>query len=345
MKKACLFAVCMLSSFFIGFYFNYNEKNGVIPTFTEITYKEETSLKSSIDKIYNAVVVVETYDMNGNKIGSGSGFCYKSQELKYIITNHHVIESGVAIKVINFENEEYVAKLIGKDEYLDVAILTVEPEANIDTATLSSSKNVNLGDTVFTVGSPLGSKYKGTITKGIISGKDRKVNIQTSNGEYIMEVLQTDAAINPGNSGGPLVNLNGEVIGVNSLKLVQDEIEGMGFAIPIELISESLELLEKGEILTRPILGVEISDVSEKTLDRYHITGGIYVNDVENNYPASISGLQKGDFIIKVDDYEIEDSAHFRYILYKYKIGDHITITYIRNDQTYQTIVTLDKGI
>lgn len=345
MKKACLFAVCMLSSFFIGYFYNNNIKEQVVPTFTEVTYREENSLRSSIEKIYNAVVVVETYDMRGNKLGTGSGFFYKKDEVGYIITNNHVIDSASIIKIINNLNDKYEVKLVGKDEYLDIAVLTVDKEAVLDVAILSNSSKVYLGDTVFTVGSPLGLKYKGTITKGIISGKDRKVNIETSNGNYIMEVLQTDAAINPGNSGGPLVNLNGEVIGVNSLKLVQDEIEGMGFAIPIELISENLEKLENGEIIIRPILGIEISDVNEFILDRYNVAGGIYVNKVESNYPAYISGLQKGDFIIKVDNYEIEDSAHFRYVLYKYNIGDTVKITYIRNNNTYEVDILLNKGI
>lgn len=343
MKKTILFVVCIILSFFVGFF--YNEQNKIAPTFTEVVYREENSLKNSIDKIYDAVVVIEIYDINGNKLGTGSGFCYKKENLGYIITNNHVVEEANVIKVTNNLNDTYEAKLIGKDEYLDIAVLTVPESAIISVAKLSTNNNIHLGDTVFTVGSPLGSKYRGTITKGIISGKDRKVSISTSNGNYIMEVLQTDAAINPGNSGGPLVNLNGEVIGVNSLKLVQDEIEGMGFAIPIELISENLEQLENGEIVIRPILGVEINDISQIVLNRYNIVGGIYINKVENNYPASKSGLQKGDLIIKVDNYEIEDSAYFRYILYKYKVGETIKITYIRNDKQYETNVLLNKGI
>ena len=352
MKKAFLFAVCMLSSFFIGFFYkDYNkdtpvecvQEETVVPTLTEVTYKEETSLKGSIDKVYDAVVVIETYDQIGNKMGTGSGFFYKKDDFGYIITNNHVIDSASAIKTINNLNEEYGATLLGKDEYLDVAILKVDKEAALSVAELGSASDCELGDTVFTVGSPLGMKYRGTVTKGIISGTDRKVSVKTGSGNYIMEVLQTDAAINPGNSGGPLVSLGGKVIGVNSLKLVEDEIEGMGFAIPIDLIQENLEQLEKGEVHIRPILGIEISDVNN-LVNRYQTTG-IYINKVEKNYPASAAGLLQGDFIIKVDDYVIEDSAHFRYILYKYKIGEKVTITYIRDGVTYQTELLLDKGV
>ena len=339
MKKACLFAICMFASFFIGFFYNdylLNEED-VIPTYTEVTFKEENSLRSSIDKIYNAVVVIETYDNRGNKIGTGSGFCYKKDNRAYFITNNHVIENSNIIQVINMENKSYEATLLGKDEYLDIAILSTESEASLQVATLSNSSSIQLGDTVFTVGSPLGSKYMGTITKGILSGKNRKVTVSTSSGNYIMEVLQTDAAINPGNSGGPLVSISGEVIGVNSLKLVQDEIEGMGFAIPIELVSESLIKLEKGEIIIRPILGIEISDTNR--------SNGVYITNVEEKYPASIAGLHRGDYIISIDGEKVEDSAHFRYILYRHKIGDTITITYIRNGISYDTQITLTNGI
>lgn len=340
MKKACLFAVCIITSFFIGYFYNnylLKEKEYVIPTYTEVTFKEENSLKTSIEKIYNSVVVIETYDSRENKIGTGSGFCYKKNNEAYFITNNHVIESGSSIKILNIENKIYEAKLLGKDEYLDIAILSADIESCLQVASLGNSSYTNLGDTVFTVGSPLGSKYMGTITKGILSGKDRKVTISTNNGNYIMDVLQTDAAINPGNSGGPLVNINGEVIGVNSLKLVEDEIEGMGFAIPIELIKEVVLKLEKGEVIIRPVLGIEISDSN-----RY---SGIYVNNVDVSYPASDAGIRKGDYIISIDDETIEDSAHFRYILYQYKINDTIVITYIRDGVTYKTEVKLIKGI
>lgn len=340
MKKACLFAVCIITSFFIGYFYNnylLKEKEYVIPTYTEVTFKEENSLKTSIEKIYDSVVVVETYDSRGNKIGTGSGFCYKKDNEAYFITNNHVIESANSIKILNMDNKSYEAKLLGKDEYLDVAVISANLESSLLVASLGNSFYTNLGDTVFTVGSPLGSKYMGTITKGILSGKDRKVTISTNNGNYIMDVLQTDAAINPGNSGGPLVNINGEVIGVNSLKLVEDEIEGMGFAIPIELIKEVVGKLEKGEVIIRPILGIEISDSN-----RY---GGIYVNNVDPTYPASNAGLKKGDYIVSIDNINIEDCAHFRYVLYQYKINDTITITYIRDGVTYEVKVTLTKGI
>lgn len=344
MKKAFNFAVCIIASFFIGFFYNENLKEtDLLPTFNEVQVMEKNSLRDSIDKIYNAVVVIETYDKNENIIGTGSGFFYKKNDMGYIITNNHVIEKSSTIKVINMNKEVYVAKLVGTDEYFDIAILSVDKEAVLQVANLGINSELNVGDTVFTVGSPLGSKYMGTVTKGILSGKDRMVNVSTSRGNYMMEVLQTDAAINPGNSGGPLVNLSGDVIGVNSLKLVQDEIEGMGFAIPISLVNTILDRLEKGEVITRPIIGLEISDLNSEVLNRYKVNSGIYVNKVDSNYPAKF--LKIGDIITLIDDKEVENTSHFRYILYTHKVGDTIKITYIRDGKTNNISILLDKGI
>ena len=345
MKKALNFAVCIIASFFIGFFYNENikEENSLIPTFDEIKLTETNSLKESIDKIYDSVVVIETYDKNGNIIGTGSGFFYKKDKLGYIITNNHVVEKSSTIKIINMNKDIFVANVVGTDEYFDIAILTVDKDAVLKIANLCINCDLNVGDTVFTVGSPLGAKYMGTVTKGILSGKDRIVSINTNNGNYMMEVLQTDAAINPGNSGGPLVNLNGDVIGVNSLKLVQDEIEGMGFAIPISLVNTILDKLEKGEVITRPIIGLEISDLNNELLTRYKVNSGIYVNKVESNYPGKY--LKVGDIITLIDDKEVKDINHFRYILYTHKVGDTIKITYIRNGKINNMNILLDKGI
>ena len=154
----------------------------------------------------------------------------------------------------------------------------------------------------------------GTVTKGILSGKERTVSVSLSSGSFLMEVLQTDAAINPGNSGGPLVNINGEVIGVNSIKLVQDEIEGMGFAIPIEMVMASVDRLEKGEKIVRPVIGVELLDVDNAyylyrngiTLDN-SIDSGVAIVNVQENSPAAASGLQKGDVILEVEGTQIKN--------------------------------------
>lgn len=316
-----------------------------------ITISESNTLKSAIEKIYNAVVVVETY--RGNSVYStGTGFIYKESENEgYIITNHHVIEKGTSYKITLITGEEYDAKLLGSDEYSDVAVLSIPKEAVIQIATIGKSEETEIGDTVFTVGSPLGKNYMGTVTKGILSGKNRTVTVSSStNNSLMLEVLQTDAAINPGNSGGPLLNINGEVIGVNSMKLIKDEVEGMGFALPIEIVTSLSEKLEKGQKIERPLIGIEMSEVSnEYYLARQGITipedvtKGVVVINVSDDYPAKKAGLQKGDIILSINEIEITDAVHFKYLLYKYNIGDKVQIKYYRDNKIQETTMILDK--
>ena len=219
-------------------------------TIRTVSLSEKDTLKESIDKVYDSVVYIESLK-NGNTIGSGSGFVYKKDDNSgYILTNYHVIDGCDEVYITNIKGETVEAKILGADEYTDIAVLKIDEEDVLQVAEFGSSEETNLGDTVFTVGSPLGKDYMGSVTKGIISGKNRVVTVSSStNNQYVMEVLQVDAALNPGNSGGPLVNINGEVIGINSMKLVESKIEGMGFAIPIELVKSISEKLEKGEIL------------------------------------------------------------------------------------------------
>ena len=317
-----------------------------------VTITETASISESIDKVYDSVVVVEVVTRSGS--GTGSGFVYKKDENNgYIITNHHVVEDATVIYVINSIGVKCEATLLGSDEYADIAVLAIGSENVVGVAEIGDSTEAQLGDTVFTVGSPLGSKYQGTVTKGIISGKDRQVTVNLTNGSFVMDVIQIDAAINPGNSGGPLVNINGEVIGVNSLKLVEDEVEGMGFAIPIELVMTSVTKLEKGETIERPQLGVQLVDVSDNNylLSRYQIklddeiTYGVAIISVENDKPAANAGLQKGDVIVAINDQVVTDSAHFKYMLYKYSVGDSVVIKYIRDGKTQETTINLTIGL
>ena len=315
-----------------------------------VTITETNTIKTAINEIYDAVVVVETYK-NNTLYSTGTGFIYKEDENNgYLITNHHVIEGGNKFIITLSEGEETEATLLGSDEYSDIAVLKIPKESVKKVAKLGESANMEIGDTVFTVGSPMGKEYMGTVTKGILSGKNRTVKITTTNSSLMLEVLQTDAAINPGNSGGPLVNINGEVIGVNSMKLVEDRIEGMGFAIPMEIVTTLIDKLEKGEKIERPLIGIEMADI-ENTFTLYRqgiiipedITQGVVVVKVSDNYPAGKAGLKKGDIILSINDTQIEDSIHFKYLLYKYNIGDEITIKYYRDKKIQETKLKLDK--
>lgn len=319
-------------------------------TVQEVSIVEQDSLQSSISKVYDSVVVIEGYYRN-KLASSGSGFVYKTDdEYGYILTNNHVVEDCSTIMVINNMGAEVEATVLGTDVYSDVAVLKISKEAVISVATLGNSANTNIGDTVFTVGAPNGREYIGTVTKGIISGMNRELTVSLSSGYYIMSVIQTDAAINPGNSGGPLVNINGEVIGITSLKLVEDEIEGMGFAIPIEEIEVYLEKLEQGEEVIRPTIGLELIDVNNSYQQDYYqinidksITNGVVVVNAIDGYPAKKAGLQKGDVILAVNGVKIEDTTHFRYLLHKNEIGDTISITYNRDGKEKTIDVLLTK--
>jgi len=318
-------------------------------TVKTVKITESDSIKESVDKIYNAVVYIES-SKNNSAIGSGSGFVYKTDDkYGYVLTNQHVIDGSTKIEITNIEGEVSEAKLLGEDEYSDIAVLRIDKDDVLQVAELGSSDEVELGDTIFTVGSPLGKTYMGTVTKGILSGKDRTVTVSS---QFVMEVLQIDAALNPGNSGGPLVNINGEVIGINSLKLVESEIEGMGFAIPIELVKTISEKLEKGEEVERPVLGVTMLDVGS-TYQLYkngiildsEIEEGVVVVEVVKNTPAEVAKLQKGDVILAINDVNVENSAYFRAELYKYSVGDTITLKIYRDDNIKEVKVKLDVAL
>ncbi len=309
-------------------------------TVQEVSIMEQDTLETAIKKVYDSVVVIEGYERN-YLASSGSGFVYKTDDkYGYILTNNHVVEDCSSIMVVNTEGVETEATVLGRDVYSDLAVLRIDKGAVLSVATLGKSADSAIGDTVFTVGAPNGREYIGTVTKGIISGLNREVTVSLSNGSYIMEVIQTDAAINPGNSGGPLVNINGEVIGINSLKLVEDEIEGMGFAIPIEEVQIYLERLEKGETIKRPTIGLEMIDIGSSYQQAYFqinvdqsIKQGAVVVSVVPNSPAAAGGLKKGDVIISVNGVEVNDVTHFRYLLHRNEIGDTIKLVYNRNGE------------
>ena len=322
----------------------------VVQTMTNVTIEGSDSIETSISLLYDAVFLIDTQYRN-QTIGTGTGFVYKKEDgLAYILTNHHVIADGNKIYVVSTDGTTTEAELIGSDEYSDIAVLTIPEEAAPLVAIMGSSEETSLGDTLFTVGSPLGEEYIGTVTKGILSGKDRLIEIEIDNGTALMGVIQTDAAINPGNSGGPLANIKGEVIGINSLKLVQEEVEGMGFAIPIEDALQIASKLEAGDGLNRPLFGIELIDADNTyQINMYGIeldkeyTNGIIVINTSEGYPAANAGLEKGDVITKVDGKLVTNSDHFKYLLYKYDINEKMVVTYERDGVEYVVTATLDK--
>ena len=316
------------------------------------TVEETSDLKTAINNVYDATVYIES--TSNRSISSGSGFVYKEDGKKaYILTNYHVIDGGLKYDVTFVDGTDVEAKYVNGDEYYDIAVLEVDVSKIKKVAELGNSSNIELGDSVFTVGAPLGKDYMGTITKGIVSGVNRMVSVSLNNGDYLMEVIQTDASINSGNSGGPICNIKGEVIGITSSKLIGSGVEGMGFAIPINSVLEILDDLESGKTIERPYIGVQLADLTNTFALQYYY--GITISDdvefgavlsyIEEGKAADKAGLKVGDIIVELDGNKVEDVSHFKYLLYKHKIGDKVNIKYYRGNKIETTTLELSEAI
>lgn len=327
--------------------------SGTVVTKNETQVFEKASLAPSVEKIYDATVLVNTYT-NGSVTSTGTGFVYKVDDnYGYLLTNNHVVSGGDNVKVVLTTDEEIDAEFLGGDSYLDLAVLKIPRNKVTQVANIGSSEKMNLGDTVFTVGAPMGYEYRGSVTSGVLSGKERMVSVRVSstNNDWVMRVLQIDASINPGNSGGPLLNVNGEVIGVCSLKLVDDDIEGMGFAIPIEYAMSHVETLEKGAKVEWPVLGIEMVNVTDTVtlyrsgikLDASIKQGVVVISSVDGS-GAATAGLKKGDVITAFAGKKVKDYAYLRYELYQHSAGDTVDVTFIRDGKEKTVKIKLGKG-
>ena len=327
------FCVCLC--LFGGFY-EFYLKHLVIETtktIKDVTITD-TGIADAVEKVYDSVVTVKNYVRN-QLYSTGSGFVFKiDNKYGYILTNYHVISGGNEVSVVFTNNKDEKVTIVGYDEYSDIAVLAVDKSLVLATAQIGSSNDMRIGDTTFAVGTPVDSSvYSWSVTRGILSGKDRMVQVDN----YVMSVLQTDTAINSGNSGGPLCNSNGEVIGITNMKLASSQIEGMGFAIPIEDAVKNAETIISGKKISRPYLGISIYDSN----NYFNNTSGVYVESVEKNGAAYNAGIKSGDKILKVNGVEIANTSYFRYQLYKYNIGDKIKITIERNGIEKTLTVTL----
>lgn len=281
----------------------------------------------------------------GSTTGEATGSGIILTEDGYILTNNHVISSdsssyytiatatGIKINLYNDE-QSYDATVIGTDQYTDLAVLKIE-KTGLTPATLGNSDTVKVGEFVMAIGNPLGMDY--SVTSGIISAINREVE---SDGTTF-SAIQTDAAINSGNSGGALVNTNGEVIGVNTLKLAGTGIEGVGFAIPISSTTSIVNQLIEFQTVKRPYIGISGSAVDERTATRYNIPKGVYVEEVEKDSPAEKAGIMKADIITKIEGKNVSSVNELNRIKYNYNIGDTVKLTISRNGAEQEVQVTL----
>lgn len=275
--------------------------------------------------------------------GSGSGVIIDPQG--YIVTNNHVVE-GAQELVVSLANGKHIpAKLIGRDPRTDLAVIKINPAeaGELTVAKLGDSSQLQVGELVVAIGNPLGEEFARTVTAGIISALNRTLTV----GEQKFTLIQTDAAINPGNSGGALVNSRGEVIGINSVKIISEKVEGMNFAIPINTAKPIIEQLIKNGKVIRPWLGILYRGVEiDKDLQQQYdlpVDYGIVVDDVVANGPAGLAGIQAQDIIVEVEGEKVKTFQDLQDLVGKHKVGDTIKVKVVRNRQFKEFTVKLGE--
>ena len=306
---------------------------------TEMSVQQVAALNQpSIVEIQTEMVTNGSFLQQYVQTGAGSGIIISQDG--YIVTNNHVIEDATSITVRTSDGTSYSAQLVGTDSRTDIAVLKIDA-TGLQPVTFGNSDNLNVGDTAIAIGNPLG-ELGGTVTNGIISALDRTIVLDNEE----MTLLQTNAAINPGNSGGGLFNSRGELIGMVVAKSSGEDIEGLGFAIPSNLVSQvAQELINNGYVTGRPALGVTVVNITSSQLAmQYGVNSlGVYISEVSSGSAAEQAGLQVGDRIISVDDRVVESYTDLSSILDDHAVGDTIEILVGRNGTTVTVSLTLQE--
>ena len=380
-KKWGQLLLVILVSFFSGILGSFttlqlSQQQNTSPTNTttvsKTAVKNENSTTQAVDKVKDAVVSVITYsansqnslfgsaetdtDTNTEQVSSeGSGVIYKKEgNFAYLVTNTHVINGAKKVDIRLADGTKVPGEIVGSDTYSDIAVVKIAADKVTTVAEFGDSDQLTVGETAIAIGSPLGSEYANTVTQGIVSSLNRNVSLKSEDGQAIStKAIQTDTAINPGNSGGPLINIQGQVIGITSSKIATNggtSVEGLGFAIPSNDAINIIKQLEKNGKVTRPALGIQmvnLSNLSSTDLQRLNVpssvTAGVVVRSVQTSMPAN-GHLQKYDVITKVDDKTISSTTELQSALYSHSIGDSMTITYYRNGKEETTTIKLDKS-
>lgn len=353
-----------------------NKNNTTTTKVNHVTtsYKNTNSTTQAVNKVKDAVVSVITYannksqnsifgndDFNSNNNNSqrvaseGSGVIYKKDsKYAYLVTNTHVINGASKVDIRLADGNKVPGEIVGSDTYSDISVVRISANKVKSVAEFGDSSKLTVGETAIAIGSPLGSNYANTVTQGIISSLNRNVSLKSEDGQTIStQAIQTDTAINPGNSGGPLVNIQGQVIGITSSKIASNRgtsVEGLGFAIPSNDVTNIISQLESNGAVTRPALGIQmidISNLSSSDLSRLKlpakVTAGVVVRSAQSGMPAA-GKLQKYDVITKIDGKDISSANDLQSALYKHSIGDDIKITFYRNGKETTTTIKLTKS-
>ncbi len=315
-----------------------NETSSIINKVDTNNNLKEGSLQEIAENTIPSIVTIQTYSLKSlNVAGEGSGIILSNDG--YIVTNAHVIEESNSVKVVLVDGTSYEAKIVGSDKVTDLALLKIEAN-NLPQATFGNSDNLRVADQVMAIGNPSGIKFSSSVTIGYLSALNRSVE---SNG-YTMSLIQTDAAINPGNSGGALVNTNGEVIGINSAKIVATGYEGIGFAIPSNVAIPIIESLkEYGYVKDRAIIGITYQFIDETTAKFYNLVKGVYINSVTSEN-ANNSGLKKGDIIVSIDNTKIDDISTLTNFLASKKPDDNVQLKVFRDNKYLNINLVLSEN-
>lgn len=311
-----------------------------LPTYDEDAMTIPEIFQKAVPSVVSINVTVQTaYGQTGE--GSGTGIVMTKDG--YIITNEHVVDGATAINVRLNDGRALTAKLIGADANTDIAVIKVDAN-DLTPAEFGTSSSLVTGEPAIVVGNPLGIQFAETLTEGVISAPSREVTI----GQYVMNLIQTNAAINPGNSGGPLLNSTGQVVGVVNAKIMQsnmNDVEGIGFAIPIETaLSIANDLVEHGEVTTRAMLGVSVSSLTEEEAAVYGRPAGIIVQEVSPGGSAEKAGVQMGDKIVSFNGTEVKTFTELNYEKDKCKPGDTVKMEVEREGKRIELSITLQSS-
>jgi len=327
---------------------------------TQIGGSMQTSIQISNDatevvqRVKDSVVTV-ALSRNGQIIGNGSGSIISSDAGETVVlTNNHVVDQGAGIDIyVYFNNGEQIqATVLGKDPIADLAIIQVRTNFDVTPIAIGDSDVLQQGEPVIAIGSPLDLAFSGTVTQGVVSGLNRTIETDTNGDgvpDYNMNVIQTDTTINPGNSGGPLINMAGQLVGVNTSKISMEGFEGMGFSIPSNEAIAIVEQLKSHGSVQRPVLGIRyfsVASIPAQSREQYGITqdipsGSLYVAEVVPNSAADRAGLRAEDIITQVNGKDITTTAVFTSVLFSSRVGDNMELTVLRNGQLMSINVTL----
>ena len=353
-------------------------------TTSKVSYSNTNDTTKAVEKVREAVVSVINYQSNSSSndlymqmfggnldnntnngsdsdlsiASEGSGVVYKKDgNSAYVVTNNHVVDGASQIEIMLSDGTKVVGELVGTDTYSDIAVVKIASDKVTTVAEFADSDKVTVGETAIAIGSPLGTDYANSVTQGIVSSLSRTVTMTNDDGETIStNAIQTDAAINPGNSGGALINIEGQVIGINSSKISStsdsgsgNSVEGMGFAIPANDVVKIINQLEANGKVIRPALGItmaNLSDLSTTTISRLNIptsvTSGIVVASVQSGMPAE-GTLKKYDVITAIDDKDVSSITDLQSVLYGHSTGDSIKVTFYRGTDKKTETIKLTK--